>query len=940
MQRKSALLACVSKLVTQLCVSARLSGVVILLLGSVLANAAPIQFQDVSSQAGFGLVTTTYGASWGDVNNDGYPDLFANNHARRNSIYINNGDGTFTDSALSLDATGYWSGSGAWEDTHGGSWADYDNDGDKDLLVSTGNCCDPQFFENDNGKLYYRSVEKGFGNDVDKGGRMPVWFDMDDDGLLETLITSFYPAPLLQQSGDKFNKLPWSKMQCKDNQFANLIDYNTDGHLDIICVHKGGAFAQAAAYDFSSVPFKNDSASMPPIGSVNELITGDFDGDLRTDMILLRGALRPSQVAIFDGNSIEAQFVNDTRSFSFKTAGQISIEIDWNKTFETFSNIWIGANGGHPSSESIVLNPADPTVQGNRPYTERSYPEIYIGYDANTQRWDVRAYSTTWMSLYITIESTELISDLDVVGIKGIEKPLKPAVLKNTPGGFVDVTATSGLNTSMLCVGGVSGDFDNDGDQDIYMVCRGGVENIENRMYENDGAGNFTLVANEGGARSPIGSAVMTRKGTGDNAVTADYDGDGLLDLYVMNGLNMRPHFRNGGPDQLFRNVGDPRNWIQLDLVGTTTNRDAVGAIVYATAGDKTQLREQNGGYHRWSQDHERIHFGLGDDTSVNLEVQWPSGNVENFLNVDSNKIYQITESSGITEVDLGSPPPPPPPGEGPGDECFKPTYSPGAAFGLYLWSDCNGTNQWHLRAAAGGSSTVVRYIGEIVSDKNILSTDPFSFETGDVLDVVDNNTINFKLGMLKAGEDGFDFVLDDNADACLDLSSAPSGTEVKLGSNQVSASAPINLLTLESCDGAPPPPPPPGSCGEPDFDPTTDDGILIYKDCGADNWHIRASSGSGYVRYQGSVVSNDAIQNFGGVSLEPADVVTVGESSITFDLRMSNPWWDGIDFTASCSSDTTFTITSPTGSPVLVGANKDPGPTTFKLNELPLCSP
>ena len=51
--------------------------------------------------------------------------------------------------------------------------------------------------------------------------------------------------------------------------------------------------------------------------------------------------------------------------------------------------------------------------------------------------------------------------------------------------------------------------------------------------------------------------------------------------------------------------------FLQLDLVGTTSNRDAVGAKVYVTAGGVTQYREQNGGYHRWSQNFMRLHFGL-----------------------------------------------------------------------------------------------------------------------------------------------------------------------------------------------------------------------------------------------------------------------------------------------------------------------------------------
>ena len=84
--------------------------------------------------------------------------------------------------------------------------------------------------------------------------------------------------------------------------------------------------------------------------------------------------------------------------------------------------------------------------------------------------------------------------------------------------------------------------------------------------------------------------------------------------------------------------------WIELDLVGTHSDRDAVGARVFATANGMTQLRIQNGGYHRWSQDMRRSHFGLGAAATVDLRVEWPSGAVQTLPDVATNKLYRITE--------------------------------------------------------------------------------------------------------------------------------------------------------------------------------------------------------------------------------------------------------------------------------------------------------
>ncbi len=308
---------------------------------------------------------------------------------------------------------------------------------------------------------------------------MPVWFDSDDDGLLETLILSFYPAPLMQQSGGVFTKLPWATLQCKDNQYGLMIDSDDDGHLDLICVHKGADFA-AQSFDISSSPFQNISDQFPEVIGVNEVIAGDFDNNQRTDLILLKGALRPSQVKVFDGDRIEAQFINYDRGFSFQSSGVLTVNIDWNKTFNGFTNIWVGQDGNHPDTEqNLILDPSDPGVFGVRPYDPKTYPEIYIGYDPLTQTWYFDLKTTVWTSVYIDIQSSDAITDLTTRGIRAVDRPIRPVVLSNMPGGFQDVTATSGLDVPLSCVSGVSGDFDNDKDRDLYLVCRGGVESRE-----------------------------------------------------------------------------------------------------------------------------------------------------------------------------------------------------------------------------------------------------------------------------------------------------------------------------------------------------------------------------------------------------------------------------------------------------------------------------
>jgi hypothetical protein len=147
-----------------------------------------------------------------------------------------------------------------------------------------------------------------------------------------------------------------------------------------------------------------------------------------------------------------------------------------------------------------------------------------------------------------------------------------------------------------------------------------------------------------------VGAAVASKAGTSESVVTADYDLDGFLDLLVTNGNNMRPVYL-GGTKQLFRNRGNSNHWLQLDLSGTNSNRDGVGARVYVRAGGIRQYREQNGGYHRWSQNFSRIHVGLGGNTRADVEVVWPDGVTRTYSGLVADRVYRVRQDGSIAVV-------------------------------------------------------------------------------------------------------------------------------------------------------------------------------------------------------------------------------------------------------------------------------------------------
>src|SRR4030095_4228697 len=121
----------------------------------------------------------------------------------------------------------------------------------------------------------------------------------------------------------------------------------------------------------------------------------------------------------------------------------------------------------------------------------------------------------------------------------------KPALFMNTLAGFKQDLVAAGLNQAMSCVDAVAGDFDNDMDLDLFLVCREAVRNIPDQLFANQGKGSFVEIANAGGAAGPLGASIGDGAGTGETVVTADYDTDGYLDLFVTNGLN-ESNFRAG----------------------------------------------------------------------------------------------------------------------------------------------------------------------------------------------------------------------------------------------------------------------------------------------------------------------------------------------------------------------------------------------------------
>jgi hypothetical protein len=213
----------------------------------------------------------------------------------------------------------------------------------------------------------------------------------------------------------------------------------------------------------------------------------------------------------------------------------------------------------------------------------------------------------------------------------------------NRGGELVEESDKRGVNARLVAgMAVVAADFDNDMDVDLFVQASGDIGQQPNLLLLNDGTGHFTVVKDAGGAAGSMA-------GVGDSVTTADVDGDGFLDLLLSNGGSMGRSLglpSDGGGYQLFRNVANNGNrWLMIDLEGTRSNRDGIGAVVKVTAGGVSQVRLQDGGVHHRGQNHARLHFGLGTHARAEtITVHWPSGAVQELQGVTTNQVLHVRE--------------------------------------------------------------------------------------------------------------------------------------------------------------------------------------------------------------------------------------------------------------------------------------------------------
>ncbi len=211
---------------------------------------------------------------------------------------------------------------------------------------------------------------------------------------------------------------------------------------------------------------------------------------------------------------------------------------------------------------------------------------------------------------------------------------------------FTKITTGDVVNDVAYSYGAAWGDIDNDGDLDLFVGNdNDGTPGLKNFLYINNGDGTFTK-----NTTSVVLDSTFTY-----GVAFADYNRDGFIDLFTAReGKNIL--FRNNGP-----NIGNTNRWINVKLIGTTSNRAGIGAKVRVRATINSQVRWQmreicaQNGY--GGHDELTAHFGLGNATIIDeLRVEWPSGNVQTFTNVPTNQFLTINESGTAASIRVTSP--------------------------------------------------------------------------------------------------------------------------------------------------------------------------------------------------------------------------------------------------------------------------------------------
>jgi hypothetical protein len=497
----------------------------------------------------------------------------------------------------------------------GCAWIDYDQDGFMDLYLVNGAATKIYTPKQPLRSALYRNQGDGTFTDVTKSagvgaeglfGMGVAVGDYDNDGFPDLFVLGYDRCILYHNNGQGTFTDVTARAKVENRGLwassAAWFDYDNDGRLDLII---------ANYVDWT--PERN-------------FYCGDQGPGMRS--YCHPNVFHGQPAALFHNNG-DGTFTDASQSSGVgpKAANGLGVV-----TFDYNNDGW---------QDIFISNDAQPNHlfhnKGDGTFREVGYMSgTAVGGDGQMEAgMGVDAADTTntgWLDVYITHLDMQLNRLYRNMG----DESFTDATLSSKLG--YDTYQVSGFGTRFM-------DYDNDGACDLFVANGNVMDNVQlyhpnttyaepKQMFRNIGRGKFENVSTKLGPD-------MERPHVSRGCATGDFDNDGDLDVLVSS---------CGGKPQLFRNDGGNANhWLEILLIGTKSNRDGVGARVKVTAGDLAVYDQRKGGMSYQSAQDPRLHFGLGEHTTVDtVEIIWPSKEVTKLEKLKSDQIITVKEGSGL----------------------------------------------------------------------------------------------------------------------------------------------------------------------------------------------------------------------------------------------------------------------------------------------------
>lgn len=500
----------------------------------------------------------------------------------------------------------------------GAAVIDYDNDGWPDIFLVNGSALEGPAGGRVPTSHLYRNNRDGTFKDVSEksGVALAGWGqgvcagDYDNDGHTDLFVTFWGHNVLLHNNGDgTFSDVTKKAGLWHDDPSWStgcaFIDYKRDGHLGLFIAHyvdfdpaELKDTARASACDWQGTPVFCGPLGLK--GTHSELYSNNGDGSF-TDVSQKSGVAATPASYCF--TPLAADFDNDGWPDVYVSCDSTPSLLFHNNRNGTFTENALGAGVA---------------------YNEDGHTQAGMGISAADYDGDG----------FLDILKTNFSGDT-------------PTLYHNSGDGtFTDVTLRAGLGgaSHFLGWGALFVDVDDDGWPDLFMANGHVYPEIDGKglnssfrepkvLYWNDHTGKFIDVSLKAGPG-------ITAPYNSHGVAQADFDNDGAVEILVNNTFD-RP--------SLLKNTAPRGNWILLKLIGTKSNRDAIGARVRIRAAGHVQSQEVHSGGSFISQSDFRLHFGLGQATKVDaLEIRWPSGAIQSLEDLPANQILTIQEGHTI----------------------------------------------------------------------------------------------------------------------------------------------------------------------------------------------------------------------------------------------------------------------------------------------------